>query len=69
MKNLMKIFMALVVALVAFSCATDTTEDLGANVGAAGQTEITLSLEESRTQLGEKAGDLYPVFWSEGDKI
>ncbi len=69
MKNLMKIFMALVVALVTFSCVTDTTEDLGANVGAAGQTEITLSLEESRTQLGEKAGDLYPVFWSEGDKI
>ena len=69
MKNLMKIFMALVVALVAFSCVTDTTEDLGANVGAVGQTEITLSLEESRTQLGEKAGDLYPVFWSEGDKI
>ena len=68
MKNLMKIFMV-IAALVAASCTTDVTEDLSANVGAVGQTEIVLSLEESRTQLGEKAGDLYPLYWSEGDKI
>ncbi len=68
MKNLMKIF-TVIAALVAASCTTDVTEDLSANVGAVGQTEIVLSLEESRTQLGEKAGDLYPLYWSEGDKI
>ena len=68
MKNLMKIFMV-IAALVAASCTTDVTEDLSANVGAVGQTEIVLSLEESRTLLGEKAGDLYPLYWSEGDKI
>ena len=69
MKNLMKIFVVFA-ALAAFSCVTDATEDLGVNVGGTtGQTELTLSLEQSRTQLGEKAGDLYPVFWSEGDKI
>ena len=69
MKKLTKIFASLV-ALVAVSCATDTTEELGVDLGNNGAlTEITLSLEESRTQLGEKAGDVYPLYWSEGDKI
>ena len=67
MKNLTKIFFA-VAALVAVSCTTDVTEDLGVEVGQ-GVTEITLSLEESRTQLGEKAGESYPLYWSTGDKI
>ena len=66
MKNLFKIFLA-VAALFAYACATDTTEDLGVNLG--GETTITLSLEESRTQLGEKADGVYPLFWSEGDAI
>ena len=70
MKNLTKIFMAVAVAMFAFSCVTDTTEDLGIEVGkGGGNTQITLSLEESRTQLGEKAEGLYPVYWSEGDAI
>ena len=70
MKNLTKIFMAVAVAMFAFSCVTDTTEDLGIEVGkGGGNTQITLSLEESRTQLGEKADGLYPVYWSEGDAI
>ena len=59
MKNLTKIFVA-VAALFAFACTTDTTEDLGVNFGANGQNEIVLSLEGTKTQLGEKAGDLYP---------
>ena len=69
MKNLSKIFM-MVAALFAFACTTDVTEDLGVQLGdGAGQTTITVSLEESRTQLGEKAGELYPLYWSDGDKI
>lgn len=60
----------LAISFVAFSCATDATEDLGVDLGNNGSlTEITLSLEESRTQLGEKAGEVYPLYWSEGDKI
>ena len=66
MKNLTRIFFA-VAALVAVSCTTEATEDLGVDVGA--QTEFTLSLEQSRTQLGEKAGEVYPLYWSNGDKI
>ena len=71
MKNLMKIFFAVVVGMFAFSCVTDTTEDLGVQVGGAnGATvELSLSLEESRTQLGEKVDGLCPLYWSEGDKI
>ena len=69
MKKLTKILASLV-AVVAVSCTTDATQELGVDLGNNGAlTEITLSLEESRTQLGEKAGDVYPLYWSEGDKI
>ena len=68
MKNLAKLLLA-VVALFAYSCATDTTEDLGVQVGGGQTTEITLSLEESRTQLGEEVDGFYPLYWSEGDAI
>ena len=68
MKNLTKLFLA-VVALFAYSCVTDTTGDLGVELGGGQTTEITLSLEESRTQLGEKVDGVYPLYWSEGDII
>ena len=66
MKNLTKIFLA-VAALVAVSCTTDATDDLGVVVD--GQTTLTVSLEESRTQLGEKVEGLYPLYWSENDQL
>ena len=66
MKHLTKFFVAVAV-LFAYSCATDFTQDLGVNVG--GKTTLTLSLEQSRTQLGEKADGVYPLYWSEGDQI
>ncbi len=71
MKKFTKIFFAVAALAVGFvGCTTDTTEDLGVQLGdGAGQTTLTLSLEESRTQLGEKANDLYPVTWSEDDAI
>ena len=66
MKRFSRIFFA-VAALFAFACTTDTTEDLGVELK--GQTTLTLSLEESRTQLGTAVAGLYPVTWSEGDVI
>ena len=70
MKNLTKIFMAVAVAMFAFACVTDTTEDLGIQINKGGGiTELSLSLEESRTHLGEKAEGVYPLYWSEGDAI
>ena len=67
MKNLTKLFVAVAALFAGVACTTDVTEDLG--VQADGLTTITLSLEESRTQLGEKAGNSYPLYWSAGDKI
>ena len=67
MKNLTKIVVAVAVLFASFACTTDVTEDLGVAVG--GQTEVVLSLEASRTQLGEKADGIYPLYWSEGDQI
>ena len=67
MKNLTKLFVAVAVLFAGFSCVTDVTEDLGVKVG--GQTTLTISLEESRTQLGEKADGVYPLYWSAGDQI
>ncbi len=32
-------------------------------------TTVGISLEQSRTSLGDKVGEIYPVYWSEGDKI
>ena len=71
MKNLAKIFTAVVAGMLAFSCVTDATEDLGVKIEGqeGGVYEVTLSLEQSRTQLGEKADGLYPLYWSEGDAI
>ena len=71
MKNLTKLFMAVAIAIFAFSCVADATEDLGVKVenGKGGAYEVALSLEQSRTQLGEKADGLYPVYWSAGDAI
>ena len=69
MKNLLKILLV-VVALVVVGCTTDTTEDLTVSIdNGNGQTTIAFSLEESRTQLGEKADGVYPLYWSEGDQV
>ena len=68
MKQLLKFLLAVVV-LFTYSCTTDTTEDLGIGLNNGQVTEFAVSLEESRTQLGEKAGEVYPLYWSEGDKI
>ncbi len=69
MKNLTKLFL-MVAALFTFACTTDVTEDLSVDLGLGGdEVTLTISLEESRTQLGEKVGELYPLTWSAGDKI
>lgn len=68
MKPIYTILVA-IFALLASSCTTDATIDSPIDIENGEQTTLTLSLEESRTQLGEKAGDLYPLYWSEGDKI
>ena len=61
------IFTALVAMLVSFtSCEQNVDETLDSPIG---QTSITLNLPQTRTSLGDKAGDAYPVYWSENDQI
>ena len=66
----MKIFMVVMAGMFAFSCVTDTTEDLGVDVGGKNLTTFTISLEDTKTHLGEKNADgKYPLYWCEGDQI
>ncbi len=70
MKTISKLFMAVVAGMLAFSCVTDTTEDLGVNLGEGQTTTISIALDdEARTYIGEADGNSYPMYWSEGDKI
>lgn len=69
MKQVSKFFIS-VLALVAYSCTTDITEDLGVGLsGGQDSTTIEISLDGARTHLGEKEGDTYPMYWSLGDQI
>ncbi len=71
MKKLSKFLLSAAVLFMGAACTTDTTEDLGVQINAngVGKTTIKLSLEQSRTHLGEKAEGVYPLYWSTGDQI
>ena len=48
-------------------CTTDINDK---NVAAGGSvTELTIFTQPTRTSLGGKVDDTYPVYWSEGDRI
>ena len=62
-----KLFVAVVAPLLAFmGCQNDMTTE---TIHQAGKTTLSISLAQSRTSLGEKVGDNYPTYWSEGDCI
>ncbi len=54
------------IALFALSACVTGGDDLGLGDNT---TTIGISLEHTRTSLGEKMNGSYPVYWSEGDKI
>ena len=53
------------IALLFTACVNSGDEITPTN----GSTTLTISLEQTRTVLGNKEGESYPVYWSEGDKI
>ena len=55
----------LFVAALFSGCQNDLTE----NTSIEKCSKFTISLENTRTSLGEKVGESYPVFWSEGDRL
>ena len=68
MKKFQKLFMAVAAVAGVTACTTDTTDNLGVNLNG-GPTTLTLSLDDTRTQLGEKADGTYPLTWAENDAI
>ena len=65
MKFTSRVIATIVGLAVLFGCQTDPTTPINGGEGAT----ISISLEPSRTSLGAKEGDTYPVLWSEGDRI
>lgn len=47
-------------------CTSDNTVD---NILGDNSHILTLSIRSTRTSLGDKVGENYPVYWNEGDKI
>ena len=60
-----KIFSVILAGLMLAGCQNFTEQDVAGVNG----TCLSVSLAETRTSLGEKSGDHYPVYWSEGDCI
>ena len=57
----------LLAAIALVGCYNDVPTDNA--IAGEGVTTLTIELPETRTILGEKSGDSYPVYWSEGDCI
>ena len=72
MKNFLLTILMLISALFV-GCQTDLASDSiveGNIANGEGVTTLTISTTEAtRTVLGEKSGDTYPLYWSEGDRI
>ena len=59
-------FLLVVTAISAVACSADIVDETTA-VG--NKTTISVSLQSTRTSLGEKGEESYPLYWSEGDRI
>ena len=55
-----------VLSMVAIGCQTEPIDN---TVDNGGHTTLTVSTTATRTSLGEKDGDVYPIYWNAGDKI
>ena len=53
----------MIIALILTSCQREVTLESEST------RSLLLSISQTRTSLGEKEGEVYPVYWSEGDKI
>ena len=63
--NRLYIIALVVISTIFVGCQADLTNDN--QIG--GNNTLTLSISGSRTSLGEKVGDTYPICWCEEDKI
>ena len=58
---------ALACAFAFISCQTDNTSDNAIETD--GATILSVSTATTRTHMGDKSGDTYPIYWNEGDRI
>ena len=65
MKKLILLFASVV--LLVTGCQTDNTTDK--TTGDTSSHTFTISLQQTRTSLGDKEGKIYPVYWSAEDQI
>ena len=61
------LFTVATLALLMIGCTTDINNNNV--VGGDSVTELTIFTQPTRTSLGAKQGENYPVYWSEGDRI
>ena len=61
----LRIFLAITAVVMLLGCVKNNPEVDTIN----GDSTLTISLPSTRTSLGEKVGDIYSVYWSEGDCI
>jgi len=61
-----KIFVVCLLSLMVAGCNIDSINNVGAQNDA---TQLTVALPRTRIAMGDKDGDTYPLYWSEGDKI
>lgn len=59
------IICGLALALLTVGCVNETTEDINPNL----KTSISVSLDQTRTYLGEVEDGVYPILWSAGDEV
>ena len=69
MKKLFTLFAAALVMLAASSCEKNEVLPEGNTEGKVVTLKASINNGETKTSLGEKDGDTYPVLWSEGDAI
>ena len=63
----MKRILLLFASIALIGCQNDLPNDRP--ILGEGLTTLTIALPDTRTSLGEKSGDTYPVYWSEGDQV
>ena len=66
MTSLFKNAIIVILALLTVGCQNDLTTDKSIGEGVS---SLTISTPTTRTYLGTKDSDTYPLYWSEGDRI
>ena len=62
-----KSLLLLILVIFTIGCQTEITDNHFGDDN--NETTLSISLPKTRTAFGEKVGETYPVYWSDGDKV